>query len=53
MAEDYYKTRVDSFLTKTDIKPRDHQPFGHTDKAREEGRQKLLEAARKREKFLI
>lgn len=45
MAEEYNKTRIDSFLVTTDIKPRDSRLFGHTDKQIEEERQKLLKAA--------
>lgn len=53
MAEEYNKTRVDSFLVTTDIKPRDSRIFGHTDKQKEEERQKLLEAADQKEKLFF
>ena len=48
MAEEYYKSYVDSFFAGTDIKPRDNEPFGHTDKEKEEERQKLLQAVKRK-----
>jgi len=53
MAEEYNKTRIDSFLVTTDIKPRDSRLFGHTDKQKEEERQRLLEAVGKKEKLSL
>lgn len=53
MAEEYNKTRVDSFLVTTDIKPRDSEWNGHADKQKQEERRKLHEAACKREKLLF
>ena len=49
MAEEYNKTRVDSFLVTTDIKPRDSMLVGYSDKQKQEEEQKLLEAAMKKE----
>lgn len=53
MAEEYNKTRVDSFLVTTDIKPRDSGQFGHSDKQKQEEQRKLLEAASKKEKLIF
>ena len=53
MAEEYYKTYVDSFFASTDIKPRDNEPFGHTDKEKEEERKKLLQVVKTRKKSRV
>ncbi|MCM1097767.1 MAG: hypothetical protein NC427_06835 [Ruminococcus flavefaciens] len=53
MADNYQKTRVDTFLTAADGKLRDAKPFGHTDKAKEDGRKLLIEAAQMGTKFSL
>lgn len=50
MADEYYRSPVDSFFASTDIMPRDNESFGHTDKEKEEERQKLLQVVKRREK---
>lgn len=46
MSEEYYKSRVDTFLPHMDIRPKDSKPFGYTQDDAEKIRQQIIAAGR-------
>lgn len=52
MAEEYYKSCIDTFLPSMDIKPKDSNPFGYAQENVEKTRQQILNAGQQIEKLV-